>query len=181
MLDNPIVKLLSKGQLPPHQSLLLLALTLEAGIILAIGNNFLNAMSLCGQTLPVLIPENAINPITPTTPECQSALFDHQWLYHLKQAIIHENPLVAGGTILTMIYPNLEAGTMFLAKLMNEYNEQKALARGRAEAEAAAAAQRAADQAENRAWFELYQSDPTNAPPPPFASNGHSSNGSQPE
>lgn len=155
--------------MPPLHLAALLIIAMETGIILALVDNFLEAIYSCGELLhlPFLTYGNALIPET-KTPECLNTLFDSFWLYHLKEAIIHDNQLAAGGTFRTLIYPNVEVVEMFLAKIMKDYNLQKTVNQIRTQAEADAVTREARVQS----WYETNKDRiGPDVPPPPI--NGH--------
>lgn len=96
--------------------------------------------------------------------------------------IINANPMANLATALAIIQLNAEVIYMFLTKRRNQWEKEQAVAQARAEAEAAAdqavakaeARARAAASAEARAWFEAWQKDPEQAPPPPWAARNGS-------
>ena len=90
-------------------------------------------------------------------------------------------------TVLGLLQLNAEVIYMFLTKRRNLWEKEQAVAKAKAEAEARAKAQAAAQaeaqaqaraaavaeaRAEDRAWFEAWQKDPDQAPPPPWTRNG---------
>ena len=101
--------------------------------------------------------------------------------------IINANPMANLATVLGLLQLNAEVIYMFLTKRRNLWEKERAVAKAKAEAEARAKAQAAAQaeaqaqaraaavaetRAEARAWFEAWQKDPDQAPPPPWTRNG---------
>ena len=90
--------------------------------------------------------------------------------------IINANPMANLATVLGLLQLNAEVIYMFLTKRRNLWEKEQAVAKAKAEAKAAQAAAEARAQAqaraEDQAWFEAWQKDPEQAPPPPWAQNG---------
>ena len=78
--------------------------------------------------------------------------------------------------VLGLLQLNAEVIYMILTKRRNLWEKEQAVAKAKAEAKAAQAAAEARAKAEARAeardWFEAWQKDPEQAPPPPWARNG---------
>lgn len=95
-----------------------------------------------------------------------------QGILHWTNILVNPNPMANLAAILALSQLNIEVLYMFLTMKRNHDEKQEAIAKARSEAKAEAEVAAKAAQAENQAWFEQYQADPANAPPPPWARNG---------
>ena len=94
--------------------------------------------------------------------------------------IINANPMANLAAVLGLLQLNAEVIYMILTKRRNLWEKEQAVAEAKAKAKAAQAAAEAQaraeavakTRAEARDWFEAWQKDPEQAPPPPWARNG---------
>lgn len=104
----------------------------------------------------------------------QDTSSDHILLVKVSQTFLTPAIIANFLGLLAGFQLNFEVIHMILSKKRNWTDVQEA--KTTAKAEGLAEGQAKAN-AEAQAWFELYQADPDNAPPPPFRANGNSHSG----